>query len=37
MHREDLPFPIRMEKDVNWLHIDVCNTGTDPIVEFSAS
>lgn len=38
MHREDLPFPIRLESDKSaptWVHIDVCNTGTDPIVEFS--
>lgn len=35
-HREDLPFPIRMEKDVNWLHIDVANVTNEILVEFSA-
>ena len=38
MHREDLPYPIRLESDKSaptWVHIDVCNTGTEPIVEFS--
>ena len=33
-HREDLPFPIRMEKDVNWLHIDVANVTNEILVEF---
>ena len=35
-HREDLPYPVRMEKDVNWLHLDVANTTTDILVEFKA-
>ena len=35
-HREDLPFPIRMEKDVNWLHIDVANVTNEILVEFKA-
>jgi hypothetical protein len=25
-----------MEKDVNWLHLDVANTTTDILVEFKA-
>ena len=38
LHKSDLPYPIRLESDKSaptWVHIDVCNTGTDPIVEFS--
>ena len=38
MHRAELPYPIRLESDKSaptWVHIDVCNTGTEPIVEFS--
>ena len=39
LHKEELPYPIRLESDKSaptWVHIDVCNTGTEPIVEFSA-
>ena len=38
LHKEELPYPIRLESDKSaptWVHIDVCNTGTEPIVEFS--
>lgn len=27
LHTEDLPHPIRLEDGVNWVHIDVRNTG----------
>ena len=38
LHKAELPYPIRLESDKSaptWVHIDVCNTGTEPIVEFS--
>ena len=38
LHKEELPYPIRLESDKSaptWVHIDVCNTGTEPIGEFS--
>ena len=33
-HIDECPHPIRMEKDVNWLHIDVMNTTENKLVEF---
>lgn len=33
-HIDECPYPIRMEKDVNWLHIDVMNTTENKLVEF---
>lgn len=37
-HEDKLPYPIRMEKNVNWLHIDVRDTSNQPqpkITEFN--
>lgn len=34
-NQELLPYPIRVEKDVNWVHIDVCNTTDQKIVQFN--
>lgn len=29
-----LPYPIRLEKDTTWVHVDVCSTSTDKIQQF---
>ncbi len=37
-HQDLLPYPIRMEKNVSWLHVDVRDTSTQPqpkITEFN--
>lgn len=28
------PYPIRLEKDVNWVHLDVCNCTTTKVIQF---
>lgn len=28
------PYPIRLEKDVNWVHLDVCNNTTTKVIQF---
>lgn len=30
-----LPYPIRLERDVNWVHLDTFDCGTDKIVYFN--
>lgn len=38
-HIDSCPWPIRLENDKSaptWVHIDVCNTGAQKLVEFSA-
>ena len=30
-NKDKLPYPVRIEKDVNWVHIDVMTTGTEKI------
>ena len=32
--KDSLPHPVRIEKNVTWLHIDVDNTSYNPIYEF---
>lgn len=31
---DDCPYPIRLEKDVNWVHIDVCNATDQKLIWF---
>jgi len=35
LNRHRLPYPIRIEKGVSWVHIDTMNTTNEPIIEFS--
>lgn len=35
-NRERLPYPIRVEKGTNWVHIDVRTTSTEKITYFTA-
>lgn len=34
-HIDECPHPIRMERDVTWLHVDVMNLTEDKLVEFN--
>jgi hypothetical protein len=33
-NKDHLPYPIRMERGVNWVHIDVCSDGSNKIIFF---
>lgn len=35
-HANECPWPIRLERDVNWVHVDVMNTSEQKVVEFKA-
>lgn len=34
-HKEKLPYPIRLERDVTWVHFDLCNFSNEKIQEFN--
>lgn len=33
-HIDKCPWPIRLEKDVNWVHVDTCNATDQKLIEF---
>jgi len=33
-HRDGLPYPVRLERDVTWVHLDVLNQGDEKIIWF---
>lgn len=33
-HQKEMPVNIRIEKDVNWVHVDTCNYGYEKIIYF---
>lgn len=35
MHKDELPYPVRIEKDVTWLHIDTANKSNQKIYWFN--
>lgn len=35
-HIDECPWPIRLEKDVNWVHVDVMNVSDQKLIEFKA-
>ena len=36
-HKEELPYPIRIEQDVNWVHLDVLTNSKEKIIFFPAT
>lgn len=36
-NQDKLPHPCRLEKDVNWVHLDVMNNTSSKIIEFEAN
>lgn len=34
-HKNEIPYPIRLEKDKTWVHLDVCNRTNEKIVYFN--
>lgn len=35
-HIDECPHPIRLERDVNWVHVDVMNRSGNKLIEFKA-